>query len=190
MSRAHICRVSVTMRTSERLSASVLHQKVRAGIDPDLEEGAAAAPEPKPPAKFSNFTRATFNKPKKSDVIIEKRKVEAFEAIVGEESFVDKARAAAVTFGQDDIKDTINKQSDTTFQVSFSDEADIAFNLMFGMREIRNGNVESGTRFLTKVDTSQFLKDFSGPCVDLGGIFQFCRFLLGSCIDFRARGQP
>lgn len=174
------------MKTSQQLSASLLHQKVRAGIDPDLEEAGAAAPEPKPAAKFSNFTRATFNRPKKSDVVIEKRKVEAFEAVVGEECFVDKARAAAVTFGQDDIKDTINKQTDVGFQVSFSDEADIGFNLMFGHREIRNGHVESGTRFLSKVETFNFA-GFSGSSVGFSVLKRFFRARASIC---QPRGSP
>lgn len=135
------------------MDLTLLHQNIRAGIDPDHDEKKIQEKQtkftkrsdpPEPPKQFP------YLRNKKSDIVIEKRKLTPIKP-GKEEYFVDKARAAAMTYGQDDIKQ-IGKSNELTSQISVSDETDIAFNLMFGMREIRNRNLENGVFFLSKVD--------------------------------------
>lgn len=89
---------------------------------------------------------------RKNVVVIEQRKARTI-ALAIDECYCDKDRAAAVSFGYMDIKHEL-KQKQTAEKLKvriLPDDTDAMAFLMLGMREIKNGNIESGVRFLTKV---------------------------------------
>lgn len=91
---------------------------------------------------------------RKNVVVIEQRKARTI-ALAIDECYCDKDRAAAVSFGYMDIKHEL-KQKQTAEKLKvrvLPDDSDAQFS-MLGMREIKNGNTESGVRFLSKVVNS------------------------------------
>lgn len=89
---------------------------------------------------------------RKNVVIIEQRKARTI-ALAIDECYCDKDRAASVSFGYMDIKHEL-KQKQTAEKLKIRimpDDTDAMAFLMLGMREIKNGNTESGVRFLSKV---------------------------------------
>lgn len=89
---------------------------------------------------------------RKHVVVIEQRKFKTI-ALAIDECYCDKDRAASVSFGYMDIKHELKvKQTSEKMKVRIMpDDTDAMAFLMLGMREIKNGNLESGVRFLSKV---------------------------------------
>jgi hypothetical protein len=96
---------------------------------------------------------------RKNVVIIEQRKARTI-ALAIDECYCDKDRAASVSFGYMDIKHEL-KQKQTAEKLKvriMPDDTDAMAFLMLGMREIKNGNIESGVRFLSKVQRRVFVR--------------------------------
>lgn len=88
---------------------------------------------------------------RKHVVVIEQRKARTI-ALAIDECYCDKDRAASVSFGYMDIKHELKVQkSATALSVRIMPDDDSMAFLMLGMREIKNGNTESGVKFLSKV---------------------------------------
>lgn len=100
---------------------------------------------PTPPLKWGR---------RRNVIVIEQRKYQTI-ALAIDECYCDKDRAASVSFGYMDIKHELKQKIAVEKQkvrIMPDDTDTIAF-LMLGMREIKNGNLESGVRFLSKVLT-------------------------------------
>lgn len=69
-----------------------------------------------------------------------------------EEVYTDKDRAAAVSFGFFDIKQSLSQKAreDRNLALSLPEEAEPGSLLAMGMREAKNGNFESAVQFISK----------------------------------------
>lgn len=69
-----------------------------------------------------------------------------------EEMYTDKDRAAAVSYGNFDIKQslTIKRRQDRTEALQLPDETDPSTLLALGQREFKSGNVEIAIMFISK----------------------------------------
>lgn len=72
-----------------------------------------------------------------------------------EEVYTDKDRAAAVSFGFFDIKQSLSQKArqDRNEALSLPEEAEPGSLLAMGMREAKNGNFESAVQFISKART-------------------------------------
>lgn len=70
-----------------------------------------------------------------------------------EEVYTDKDRAAAVSFGFFDIKQSLTQKArqDRNEALSLPEEAEPGAILALGMREYKNGNFDIAAQFITKV---------------------------------------
>lgn len=93
-----------------------------------------------------------FGRNRKNVVVIEQRKVRNV-ALVIDESYCDKDRAASCSFGYLDIKQEFKQKSsmEKNRERIMPDDSDTCAFLMLGKKEIKTGNLESGVKFVTKV---------------------------------------
>lgn len=141
------------------MDSELLQSFVRSGPSLDEEEPSRLYPPPPPKDKDKKKDRSDTPTPplwgrRKHVVVIEQRKINTI-ALAIDECYCDKDRAASVSFGYMDIKHELKqKQSADKMKVRIMpDDTDAMAFLMLGMREIKNGNIESGVRFLSKVFT-------------------------------------
>lgn len=139
------------------MDSELLQSFVRSGPSLDEEEPSRLYPPPPPKDKDKKKDRSDTPTPplwgrRKHVVVIEQRKINTI-ALAIDECYCDKDRAASVSFGYMDIKHELKqKQSADKMKVRIMpDDTDAMAFLMLGMREIKNGNIESGVRFLSKV---------------------------------------
>lgn len=139
------------------MDSELLQSFVRSGASLDEEEPSRLYPPPALKDKEKKKDRSDTPTPplwgrRKHVVVIEQRKINTI-ALAIDECYCDKDRAASVSFGYMDIKHELKqKQSADKMKVRIMpDDTDAMAFLMLGMREIKNGNVESGVRFLSKV---------------------------------------
>lgn len=76
-----------------------------------------------------------------------------------EEVYTDKDRAAAVSFGFFDIKQSLTQKArqDRNEALSLPEEAEPGSLLAMGMREAKNGNFESAVQFISKAGSTWFI---------------------------------
>lgn len=139
------------------MDSELLQSFVRSGPSLDEDEPSRLYVAPAPKDKDKKKERTDTPTPplwgrRKHVVVIEQRKFNTI-ALAIDECYCDKDRAASVSFGYMDIKHELKqKQSADKMKVRIMpDDTDAMAFLMLGMREIKNGNIESGVRFLTKV---------------------------------------
>lgn len=102
-----------------------------------------------------------------------------------EEVYTDKDRAAAVSFGFFDIKQSLTQKArqDRNEALSLPEEADAGSLMAMGMREAKNGNLDSAVQFISKASggiTS------AHPTLSL----VLCRFLLFLAIITQLSPSP
>lgn len=146
------------------MDSELLQSFVRTGAETEVEEPSRlyVAPD-KEKKKKEKVDRDDAPTPpplwgrRKHVVVIEQRKINLI-ALAIDECYCDKDRAAAVSFGYQDIKHELKqKQSADKQKVRIMpDDTDTMAFLMLGMREIKSGNTESGLRFISKVLTDLY----------------------------------
>lgn len=83
-----------------------------------------------------------------------------------DEVYCDKDRAAAVSIGNFDIKQSLSqkRRQDQTQAMAVQEEADPSALIALGMREIKGKNLDNGVLFLSKaIEFSLTVLFFSGP---------------------------
>lgn len=142
------------------MDSELLQSFVRSGPTPEEEAEPSrlyVAPDKKEKDKKKDLADDCPTPPlkwgrRRNVIVIEQRKYKTI-ALAIDECYCDKDRAASVSFGYVDIKhDLKQKQAAEKQKVRIMpDDTDTIAFLMLGMREIKNGNLESGVRFLSKV---------------------------------------
>lgn len=142
------------------MDSELLQSFVRSGPTPEEEAEPSRlyqAPDKKEKDKKKDRSEDSPTPPlkwgrRRNVIVIEQRKYQTI-ALAIDECYCDKDRAASVSFGYMDIKHELKQKIAVDKQkvrIMPDDTDTIAF-LMLGMREIKNGNLESGVRFLSKV---------------------------------------
>lgn len=147
------------------MDSELLQSFVRSGPSAGEEEEPSRLYPPQQKEKDKKKDRSETPPPppniwgrRKNVVIIEQRKMNR-TALALDECYCDKDRAAAVSFGYIDIKHELKQKHSAEKQKVriMPDDTDAMAFLMLGMREIKNTNIESGVRFLTKVPYQRLL---------------------------------